>query len=51
VEFVVRLLADGWSEADVLRNYPNLVHGDIVACLRYAAEVLRAEKVYAVHTP
>ena len=50
VEFVVRLLADGWSEADVLRNYPNLAHEDIVACLRYAAEVLRAEKVYPIAT-
>ncbi len=47
VEFVVGLLADGWSEADVLRNYPNLVREDIVACLRYAAEVLRAENATA----
>jgi len=50
VEFVVGLLAEGWSEADVLRNYPNLAHEDIVACLRYAAEVLRAEKVYPIAT-
>lgn len=50
VEFVVGLLVDGWSEADVLRNYPKLVHEDIVACLRYAAEVLRAEKVYPLAT-
>jgi uncharacterized protein (DUF433 family) len=46
VEFVVGLLADGWSEADVLRNYPNLTPEDIVACLKYAAELLRAEKLY-----
>ncbi len=50
VEFVVGLLADGWSDADVLRNYPKLVHEDLVACLRYAAEVLRAEKVYPLAT-
>ena len=38
VEFVVGLLGDGWSEADVLRNYPNLTHDDVAGCLRYAAE-------------
>ena len=46
VEFVVGLLADGWSEADILQNYPGLAHEDIVACLRYANDILRAEKVY-----
>ena len=25
VDFVIGLLADGWTEADVLRNYPGLV--------------------------
>lgn len=50
VQFVVGLLADGWSEADVLRNYPNLSHEDIVACFRYAADVLRAEKLYPLAT-
>ena len=46
VEFVVGLLVDGWSEADILQNYPGLAHEDIVACLRYANDILRAEKVY-----
>lgn len=50
VEFVVGLLGDGWSEADVLRNYPNLTHDDVAACLRYAGEMLRAEKVYPLAT-
>ena len=50
VEFVVGLLGDGWSEADVLRNYPNLTHDDVAACLRYAGEILRAEKVYPLAT-
>jgi len=26
VEFIVELLAQGWSEADILRNYPRLTH-------------------------
>jgi uncharacterized protein (DUF433 family) len=33
VEFVIRLMADGWSEADILENYPGITHEDILACL------------------
>jgi uncharacterized protein (DUF433 family) len=39
VEFVIGLLADGWSEADILRNYPGLAHEDMAACLAYARDV------------
>jgi len=46
VEFVIGLLADGWSEPDILRNYPGLTHDDISACLAYARDLLRSEKVY-----
>ncbi len=37
VEFVVGLLAQGWSETEVLKNYPGLAHEDILACLEYAS--------------
>ena len=43
VEFVVGLLADGWSEADLLQKDPGLAHQDIVACQRFANDILRAE--------
>lgn len=46
VEFIVDLLARGWSEAEILRNYPGLTREDILACLAYASDVLRTEKVY-----
>lgn len=46
VEFIIGLMADGWSETDILRNYPGLTHDDIAACLAYARDVLRSEKVY-----
>jgi uncharacterized protein (DUF433 family) len=46
VEFIVDLLAQGWSEMEILRNYPGLTHEDIQACLSYASEILRAERVY-----
>lgn len=46
VEFIIDLLAQGWSEAKILRNYPGLTHEDIHACLAYAGAILKAEKVY-----
>jgi uncharacterized protein (DUF433 family) len=46
VEFIVDLLAQGWTEAEILRNYPGLTHEDIQACLSYASALLRMERVY-----
>lgn len=46
VEFIIDLLAEGWSHADILRNYPGLTVEDIQACLSYASVMLKAEKVY-----
>ena len=50
VDFIVGLLAQDWSEADLLRNYPGLTHADIAACLQYASDLLQAEKVYPLET-
>lgn len=33
VEFIVDLLANGWTEDEILRNYPGLTQEDIHACL------------------
>lgn len=41
VEFIIDLMANGWSEQDILRNYSGLTHDDIQACLGYAGTVLR----------
>lgn len=38
VDFIVELLAEGWSEAQVLENYPGLTAADIRACLAYVGE-------------
>jgi len=46
VEFIIELLAQGWTEEDILQNYPGTTHQDIQACLAYASEILRVEKVY-----
>lgn len=48
VDFIVDLLAQGWSEDEILHNYPQLTREDIRACLAYASSILRAEKVYPV---
>ncbi|HVT49890.1 MAG TPA: DUF433 domain-containing protein [Vicinamibacterales bacterium] len=50
VELIVDLLAQGWSETDVLRSYPKLSAPDIQACLKYASALMRSEKVYPIRT-
>lgn len=50
VEFIVNLLAHGWSESEILRNYPGLTNEDIRACLSYAGYVLQTERVYPMVT-
>ena len=51
VEFIVDLLAQGWSPTDVVKNYPGVTEDDIRACLAYASAVLHAEKVYPLTVP
>ncbi len=46
VDFLLDLLAQGWTEAEILRNYPGLQREDLLACWAYASDVLRGEKVY-----
>ena len=46
VEFIVGLLAQGWSEQEVLRNYPGITLDDIRACLAYAHDVLAEWRIY-----
>jgi uncharacterized protein (DUF433 family) len=38
VEFVIGLLAEGWSEAEILANHPGLTRDEILACLDYARD-------------
>jgi uncharacterized protein (DUF433 family) len=46
VEFVIGLLADGWSEGEIVANYPGLTRDDILACLAYARDTLGSERVF-----
>ncbi len=46
VEFLVELLAEGWTHEQILANYPHLAEEDIQASLHYAVEALKQEHVY-----
>ncbi len=46
VEFLLELLAEGWTHDQIIKNYPRLSADDIQAALHYAAEVLKQERVY-----
>ncbi len=46
VEFVIDLLARGWTAEQIIQEYDHLTPDDIQACLAYASEVLKSEKVY-----
>jgi Uncharacterized conserved protein len=46
VEFVINLLSRGWTEEQILKEYDHLTREDIQACLAYASDVLKSERVY-----
>ncbi len=46
VEFIIGLLADGWTETDILENHLGITHDDILACLAYARDRLKDERIY-----
>jgi uncharacterized protein (DUF433 family) len=46
VEFVVDLLGRGWTPEQILKEYDHLTLQDIQACLAYASEMLKSERVY-----
>jgi uncharacterized protein (DUF433 family) len=47
VDLILELLAYGWQEAAILNEYPGLEHEDILACIRYAQELVQSERVYS----
>jgi uncharacterized protein (DUF433 family) len=46
VEFILRLLAGGWSEAQILENYEGISPEALRSIFAYAAEGMTEEKVY-----
>lgn len=45
VATVVGMLADGMTEAEILKVYPDLEAGDIHEALQYAAEAVREREL------
>ncbi len=50
VEFVIDLLTRGWTTEQVLKEYDHLTVEDIQACLAYAGELIKEERVYPLST-
>ena len=48
VEFLLRLFAAGWTEQQVLENYPSLSFEALRAVFAYAAESMGEESLYTV---
>jgi uncharacterized protein (DUF433 family) len=46
VEFILDLLANDWTIEQILNEYPQLEREDVMAVLKYAAEMVKEEKVY-----
>ena len=46
VDFILELLAQGWTYEQILKNYPQLKRDDISAALEYSAHALKLESLY-----
>jgi uncharacterized protein (DUF433 family) len=49
VEHLVGRLADGWSEEDLLANYPRLTHDNILAVFAYILDCMKDGLMYEVN--
>lgn len=45
VATVVGMIADGMSEKEILKAFPDLEHGDIHEALQYASEAVREREI------
>ena len=48
VEMVVGMVADGWSDARIVAEFPTLTPEDVRACLHYAAAMWREERRFTL---
>ncbi|MEL6820693.1 MAG: DUF433 domain-containing protein [Calditrichota bacterium] len=47
VDFILGLLAEGWSSEQILENYPALSNASLKAVFAYTAESMRDSLLYA----
>ena len=50
VEFLLELVASGATQEQILAQYPQLTQDATAAAFRYAADVLKGERVWALKT-
>ena len=48
VEFLMELLAEGWTHEQILSNYPQLNPDDLRAAHAYAAELMKDQRAYSL---
>lgn len=48
VEFLLGLFAEGWTEQQILENYPTLTHVSLQAVFAFATDCMREESLYAI---
>lgn len=48
VEFLLGLLAEGWTTAQLIENYPGLTEDALRALFDFAAEAVREQNLYSV---
>lgn len=48
VEFILELLANGWTYDEIQKSYPQLNNEDILAAIQYSLEIMKDEKTYAI---
>lgn len=48
VDFLLELLANGWTDAEILANYPALKPDDLRAVFAYASDHLRQDTVHVL---
>lgn len=50
VDFLLGLLAEGWTEKTILENYPQLSREALQAVFAFTAEVMRDESIYPLES-
>ncbi len=50
IDFILGLLATGWTEEQIFVIYPTLTPGALQALFAYVAECMREEALYSIDT-
>jgi uncharacterized protein (DUF433 family) len=48
IEFILKLLSEGWTEEQILENYPTLTRESLQAVFSFSAECIHGEVMYSI---